>query len=253
MQWPSSQNPGSQKSAHPRTRTPANSHTRNRVSVIIPTLNEEPNIVETIAAARRAHDCEIIVVDGGSMDRTVELVRDRVDHLTEGPRGRALQMNAGAAAATGDVLLFLHADTILPAGYDSAVSVPMADPAVVGGRFDLVLMPSSPLLWLTGELINLRSRLSKIATGDQAIFVRRSVFEEIGGYREMPLMEDVAFSRALKRRGRVACLRERVVTSSRRWRRDGVIRTIVLMWTLRALYFLGVSPSRLRRVYGDTR
>lgn len=239
--------------ANPLTREPAYSPACTRLSVIIPTLNEEAKIEAAIEAARYAHDCEIIVVDGGSTDRTAELARDRVDRLIEGPCGRAVQMNAGAAAARGDVLLFLHADTILPVGYDGAIARELADPIVVGGRFDVALMPSSPLLWLTGELINLRSRWSKIATGDQAIFVRRAVFEEIGGYEEIPLMEDLAFTRALKRRGRVACLRQRVITSSRRWRRDGVIRTIALMWTLRALYFLGVSPSRLRRAYSDTR
>jgi rSAM/selenodomain-associated transferase 2 len=235
------------------TRALAHSRTRALISVIIPTLNEEPSIVATIAAARSARDCEIIVADGGSTDRTVELARARVERLIEAPRGRALQMNAGAAAAHGDVLLFLHADTILPAGYDAAIALQMADSTVVGGRFDVSLMPSSPLLWLTGELINLRSRLSKIATGDQAIFVRRTVFEEIGGYEQIPLMEDIALTRALKRRGRIVCLRQRVVSSSRRWQRDGIIRTIALMWTLRALYFFGVSPSRLRRVYTDTR
>lgn len=224
-----------------------------RISVIIPTLNEEPSIAATVEAARRARDCEIILVDGGSTDRTVELVCENVDRVVSAPCGRAAQMNAGAGAAGGDVLLFLHADTILPAGYDDAIAVKMRDPGVVGGRFDLTLSPSSPLLWLTGELINLRSRLSKIATGDQAIFVRRSVFEDLGGYEEIPLMEDIALTRALKHRGRVACLRQRVVTSSRRWQRHGVVRTIALMWTLRALYFFGVSPARLRRVYADTR
>jgi rSAM/selenodomain-associated transferase 2 len=235
------------------TRTPAHSPTGILISVIIPTLNEEASIAATIDAARGAAACEIIVADGGSTDRTVALARDRVERVIEVPRGRALQMNAGAAAARGEVLLFVHADTILPAGYDAAISTQMADPAVVGGRFDVTLVPSSPLLWLTGELINLRSRLSKIATGDQAIFVRRTVFEAIGGYEEIPLMEDIAFTRALKRQGKIACLRQRVVTSSRRWQQDGIVRTIALMWTLRALYFFGVSPSRLRRVYADTR
>jgi rSAM/selenodomain-associated transferase 2 len=236
--------PHTRTSAHPQTGT---------LSVIIPTLNEEPSIEATIDAARRGGDCEIIVVDGGSTDRTVELARKQVDQLVEGRRGRAVQMNAGAAAANGEVLLFLHADTILPAGYDGEIARRMADRAVVGGRFDVALLPSSPLLWLTGELMNQRSRLSKIATGDQAIFVRRAVFEEIGGYEDIPLMEDIAFTRALKRRGRVACLRQRVVTSSRRWKRNGIVRTIALMWSLRLLYFLGVSPSRLRRLYADTR
>jgi rSAM/selenodomain-associated transferase 2 len=162
-------------------------------------------------------------------------------------------MNAGAAVARGDALLFLHADTILPAGFDRAVLDALADPLVVGGRFDLHLVPGSPLLRLTGELINLRSRLTGIATGDQAIFVRRRVFAEMNGFPPVPLMEDVAFTAALKRRGRIAPLRGRVVTSSRRWVQDGIVRTILLMWSLRVLYFCGVSPQRLQRLYRNAR
>jgi rSAM/selenodomain-associated transferase 2 len=169
------------------------------------------------------------------------------------PRGRAAQMNAGAAQARGDVLLFLHADTHLPAGFDAAVNAVLADAATVSGRFDVRLVPETPLLRLVAALMNGRSRLTGIATGDQAIFVRRSAFEAIGGFEPIPLMEDVALTRALKRHGGVACLRDRVETSSRRWLRDGPIRTILLMWRLRFLYFCGVSPERLRRKYADTR
>jgi rSAM/selenodomain-associated transferase 2 len=161
-------------------------------------------------------------------------------------------MNAGAAVARGAVLLFLHADTTLPGGFDQAVLAALHS-GCVGGRFDVVLAPGSPLLRLTGELMNLRSRWSRIATGDQAIFVRRDVFEASGGFPPLPLMEDIAFSRWLKRRGRIACLRQRVVTSSRRWRAGGVVRTILLMWSLRFLYFCGVSPARLHRLYSDAR
>lgn len=196
---------------------------------------------------------EVIVVDGGSRDATARVARQHADAVLSAPRGRAVQMNAGAAAAGGDVLLFLHADTRLPPGFDSAVLAALADPAVVGGRFDLRLVPGTPLLRLVGGLINLRSRLSRIATGDQALFVRRSVFEALGGFAAIPLMEDVAFTQALKRRGRIACLREQVETSSRRWLRDGPLRTILLMWWLRLLYACGVAPERLRRRYADTR
>ena len=137
----------------------------------------------------------------------------------------------------------------LPDGFADAVTAACAAPDVVGGRFDVHLEPSSPLLWLTGELINRRSRLTRIATGDQAIFIRRAVFEQLGGYADIPLMEDIDLTRRMKRAGRIACLRQRVTTSARRWQKNGVVRTILLMWTLRALYFCGVSPQRLHRVY----
>jgi rSAM/selenodomain-associated transferase 2 len=223
------------------------------ISVIVPTLNEEGNIAASLTSARATAVREIIVVDGGSTDGTLALAGALAGRVISGQRGRASQMNAGATTAEGAILLFLHADTMLPKGFDQAVLGALGDSRVVGGRFDVSLKPSSPLIWLTAALINARSRLTRIATGDQAIFVRRSVFEEMGGFPDIPLMEDIAFSRSLKRRGRVACLRQRVVTSSRRWKKDGVIRTILLMWSLRLLYFLGVSPARLRRVYGDTR
>lgn len=223
------------------------------ISVIIPTLNEEENLPAAIASARAPAVCDVIVVDGGSSDATARIAAERADRVLRGPRGRAAQMNAGAAAARGQVLLFLHADTRLPAGFDAALVNAFADPRVVGGRFDVRLLPSSPLLWLTGALMNLRSRLTCIATGDQAMFVRADVFRQLGGFKEIPLMEDVELSRALKRRGRIARLRQQVVTSSRRWQRDGVMRTILLMWTLRLLYFCGVPAHRLQRVYADTR
>lgn len=223
------------------------------ISVIIPALDEEDNIVAAVASARGAAVREVIVVDGGSRDATRGRAAEVADRVVDAPRGRAVQMNKGAALADGDVLLFLHADTRLPPGFDVAIAEALRDDQVIGGRFDISLQPSSALLWLTSELINLRSRLSGIATGDQALFVRRSVFAELGGFPLLPLMEDIALSRALKRRGRLKCLRQRVVSSSRRWRRDGVIRTILLMWSLRFLYFCGVSPERLRRVYADTR
>jgi rSAM/selenodomain-associated transferase 2 len=193
------------------------------------------------------------VVDDGSRDATAQVARQHADLVLTAARGRAAQMNAGAAAARGDVLLFLHADTRLPPGFDAAVLGALADAATVGGRFDVRLIPSTPLLGAVAALMNLRSRLSGIATGDQAIFVRRNVFAAIGGFAPIPLMEDVALTRALKRRGRIACLREKVNTSSRRWLRDGPLRTILLMWWLRLLYFCGVPPERLRKRYADTR
>jgi len=224
-----------------------------KLSVVLPTLDEETAIAATLLAARRAGADEIIVVDGGSSDATPAIAANHADRTLGGPRGRALQMNLGARAAGGDVLLFLHADTILPANAATAIEAALRVPGTVGGRFDVELVPGSALLRLVGTLMNLRSRLSGIATGDQAIFVRRDVFHDLGGFAEIPLMEDIEFSRRLKRAGRLAPLRARVLTSSRRWREGGTLSTIGLMWSLRFLYFLGVSPQTLRRAYVDRR
>jgi rSAM/selenodomain-associated transferase 2 len=158
-------------------------------------------------------------------------------------------MNAGARASRGDVVLFLHADTMLPERAGDAIRAALADPGVVGGRFDVRLDSRRPLLAVVAWMMNQRSRLTGLATGDQGIFVRRSVLDALGGYADIPLMEDIELSRRLKRCGRVAALRLRVTTSARKWEREGVVRTIVLMWTLRLLYALGVAPARLHRWY----
>lgn len=224
-----------------------------RISVVIPALNEAANVAVAVASAAAPAVLEVIVVDGGSADDTVAIAQRAGAAVLHCERGRGRQLNAGAAVATGDVLLFLHADTTLPAGFDAAVTAALRDPRVAGGRFDIDLLPSTPLVWLTARLISLRSRLSRIATGDQALFVRRRIFVDMGGFQDLPIMEDLAFSIALKRRGRIACLRDRVASSSRRWRKDGVVRTILLMWSMRFLYFWGVSPARLAKLYADTR
>lgn len=224
-----------------------------RLSVIVPALDEERQIATTLAAARQPGVAEVIVVDGGSRDRTRACALPYADRVIDAPRGRARQMNAGAASATGDVLLFVHADTRLPPDAAAAVVAVLADPAVVGGHFDVHLEPSSPSLRMVAAMLNLRSRVTRIATGDQAIFVRADALRRLGGFPDLPLMEDVAFSRALRRAGRVACLRARVTTSSRRWRQQGVWSTVVQMWTLRLLFFLGVPAARLARWYGAAR
>lgn len=223
------------------------------VSVIVPTLNEERILAATLTRARQPGVHEIIVVDGGSVDATRAVAEPLADLVLSAPQGRAAQMNAGAAAARGDVLLFLHADTRVPEGYTVAVAAACAQPGIIGGRFDVNLQPATWLLRLTGQLMNWRSRLSRIATGDQAIFIRREVFEQLGGYASIPLMEDIELSRRMKRAGRIACLRQRVTTSARRWQKHGVVRTILLMWSLRLLYFFGVSAARLQRLYANTR
>ena len=224
-----------------------------RLSIIIPVLNEERTIAGAVDDSARVEPCEIIVVDGGSTDRTQEIVRDGRARLTVSAKGRAAQMNQGARCAEGDVLLFLHADTRLPVTARLDVERCMADPGCVGGRFDIRLDSARPLLRVVGRMISLRSRLTRVATGDQAIFARRVVFERLGGFPEIPIMEDVAFCRALKKVGRIACLRSRVVSSARRWERNGAIRTILLMWALKLLYFAGVPPARLKRLYSEAR
>ena len=222
------------------------------ISVVIPTLNEAQNIRAALARLHHPAFCEILVGDGGSDDGTVAQAAPVAKVLTA-PRGRARQMNAAAAAASGDALLFLHADTLLPSTAADDITAALADPQVVGGHFAARIEPDRGLLWLAGRMMSWRARLTGIATGDQAIFARRKVFETLGGFPDIPLMEDIAFSRRLKGAGRVAALRSCVVTSGRRWEQHGVARTIFLMWWLRMLFFVGVSPDRLKQWYADTR
>lgn len=223
------------------------------LSLILPVLDEEHGIGRAIDAGAALGPFELIVVDGGSRDRTINIAERRRCRVVLSQPGRAIQMNAGAAVASGDVLLFLHADTLLPPSACDDVHRALRDPDVVGGRFDVRLDNSRRIYRVIERLMNTRSRLTGISTGDQAIFVRRSVFEALGGFAPVPLMEDVEFSRRLKRRGRIACLRSRVVTSTRRWDRHGPWRMIGLMWALRALYAFGISPHRLARAYAAVR
>jgi len=224
-----------------------------RLSVIIPTLNEAPSIVQALTRVRQEGECELIVVDGGSDDRTPELARPHADRVITTLRGRARQMNAGAREASGEILLFLHADTKLPAGFLQLVVQAFDDPHIVGGRFDVRLDAAGWPFRMIETMMNLRSRLTRISTGDQTIFVRRQIFHEIGEYPDIALMEDIEFSRKLKRAGKIACLHERVVTAARRWQQDGVFRTIVQMWILRLCHYWGVPAERLREFYADTR
>lgn len=217
-----------------------------KLSIVIPCLDEAERIGACLAALAplRERGHEVIVVDGGSRDATAAVARGLCDRLLEAPRGRARQMNAGARAATGGALLFLHADTRLPPGADREVERALEKRR--WGRFDVTIEGAHPMLGVVASSMNLRSRLTGIATGDQAVFVRRDAFP---GFPEIALMEDVAFSRAMRRGGRPACLASRVATSGRRWESGGVLRTILLMWRLRLLYFLGVRPERLARLY----
>jgi rSAM/selenodomain-associated transferase 2 len=222
------------------------------ISVIIPTLNEAHNLRATLDRLHHPAFTEILAAEGGSQDGTAALAAPVATVLTA-PTGRARQMNTGAATASGDVLLFLHADTLLPPTAADDIIAALADPLVVGGHFNARIAPDHGLLWLVGRMMSWRARLTGIATGDQAIFVRRNVFEQLGGFPDIPLMEDIVFSKRLNRTGRVAALPSCVVTSGRRWEQHGTARTILLMWWLRLLFFLGVSPDRLKQWYADTR
>lgn len=217
----------------------------------MPVLNEAAGIDGALAPLQplRAAGAELIVVDGGSEDDTLTRAAAACDQTIVSPRGRARQMNAGASLARADALLFLHADTRLPDGALDLVLAPLAQGAH-WGRFDVCISGTHPMLGLVARMMNTRSRLTGIATGDQAMFCLRTAFDAVGGFPDQALMEDIALSRALKPLGPPACLRQRVLTSGRRWEKHGVWRTIVLMWRLRAAYALGADPAVLARQYG---
>jgi rSAM/selenodomain-associated transferase 2 len=220
------------------------------LSIIVPVLDEAAIIVGALQALAtfRARGAEVIVVDGGSRDRTAELARPHADRVISAERGRGAQMNAGAHVARADVLLFLHADTRLPPDADRLVLRALG--AKAWGRFDVRIEGRSPLLAGVAALMNWRSRLTGIATGDQAMFVSRKALAEAGGFPEIALMEDIALSQRLKRIARPVRLAARVVTSGRRWEQHGVVRTTVMMWRLRLAFFLGADPAALARRYG---
>lgn len=224
---------------------------RPMLCIVLPVLDEGATLAVRLQALEglRRQGARIVVVDGGSRDDTLAVARERADLALLAPRGRASQMNAGAAACPADVLLFLHADTVLPDNADLLVRRATLGP-FAWGRFDVRIDSPRALLRVVGALMNLRSRWTGIATGDQAIFVRHDLFQRVGGFPDLPLMEDIAICRLLKQQGPPACLRERVTTSARRWERNGTWRTIFLMWRLRAAYFFGADPRELAVQYG---
>jgi rSAM/selenodomain-associated transferase 2 len=222
-----------------------------RLSVIIPALNEADSLGATLAALqtlrRRGH--EVIVVDGGSSDNTLACCPGRADRVIHSARGRAHQLRAGAALARGDIFWFLHADTLAPARADQHIHAALASGAREWGRFDVCFPERRWLLDCIAGLMNARSRITGIATGDQGIFVTRRLYEQVGGIPIIALMEDIAFSRTLKRHGQPAILHQKLQTSARRWLTQGVVRTVLLMWGLRLAYYCGASPERLARFY----
>ena len=222
-----------------------------RLSIVIPALNESGNIVATLTPLQtmRAHGAEVILVDGGSIDATAQLAATLVDCMLTAHKGRALQMNAGAAVATGDVLLFLHADSVLPADADKLILDGLRSGAHAWGRFDVAIDGQHSLLPVVAWFMNHRSRLSGVATGDQGLFVTAGAFSQAGGFAKIPLMEDLAMCAALRKIGPPLCLRQKIITSGRRWENHGVWRTILLMWRLRLAYFFGADPVELHRTY----
>jgi rSAM/selenodomain-associated transferase 2 len=226
-----------------------------KISVIIPVLNEGDVLTQTLTVLQplRARGHELVVVDGGSKEDSLmqsQLLADRVIH---GLKGRSRQMNAGAIIASGEIFLFLHADTLLPDGADNLIISNMGKRRRIWGHFDVRLSGKHPLFRIIEFLLNWRSRLTGIATGDQGIFIKRETFQCVGGFPEIDLMEDISLSKILKRVGPPLCLWQRVVTSSRRWERNGIIQTVLLMWYLRLAYFLGANPQDLASLYGKSK
>jgi rSAM/selenodomain-associated transferase 2 len=225
-----------------------------KVAIIMPALNEAgahaPEFEQRLQGlqAYRNSGHELIIVDGGSEDDTYMLAQRYTDYAIRCERGRATQMNAGAGHADADILLFLHADTELPANALVAVVRKISE-GHYWGRFNVRLSGAHVMFRIIERMMNLRSCITGIATGDQAMFVRREVFESVGGFPQQPLMEDIELSKRLRGRGWPACVQQKVVTSSRRWQRFGIVRTVLLMWRLRLAYFLGVSAERLAEHY----
>jgi rSAM/selenodomain-associated transferase 2 len=230
-----------------------------RLAVIVPVLNEAPAIADALArlAPLRQRGAAVVVVDGGSTDGTAELALAAADSVLAAPRGRASQMNAGArhalADASVDTLLFLHVDTRLPARADDLIGAACAGRQLAWGRFDVRIDGRSSALALVAAMMNLRSRLTGVCTGDQCLFVTRALFEKIGGYAPLPLMEDIEFSRRARRCAWPRSIRDRAITSGRRWERHGVAKTVLLMWRLRLAYYFGADPARLVASYRDAR
>lgn len=225
------------------------------ISIIIPTLNEAATIEQTLHCAQTGSNVEVIVVDGGSKDNTVALVRTLGVRVILSPRlGRAAQMNAGAAIASGEILLFLHADTHLPPGYDKEVRAVLSrshfkEDGTIAGAFELKIDGTLPSLRWVEKTVNARSRLFQLPYGDQAIFLKAAIFQELGGFQDLPIMEDFEFVQRLKRKGKIAIAPAAVLTSSRRWLKLGVFKTTAINQLIVLGYFLGIPPAQLRRWY----
>ncbi len=220
------------------------------ISIIIPVLDEEEHISSALESIERLNgEKEIILVDGGSIDNTVDIVKKKGVILLSSQKGRGHQMNRGAEIANGETLLFLHADTKLPDNAFLEIERIIKGSENIGGRFNVKFDDDRFIFKLIAFLMNWRSKLTGIFTGDHAIFIRKDIFKDIGGFLEIPLMEDIAFSKKMKRGGRVVCLEDNVITSARKWKEEGIIKTILMMWFLRFLYFFKISPKFLSKIY----
>ncbi len=221
----------------------------NTISIIIPTFNEAANIENAIASTQPSTNVELIVVDGGSQDDTVNIAKSLGVKVISSPPGRAVQMNAGAMAATGDILLFLHADTLLPAGFDNMVRSALQQPKTVAGAFTLQIDADYWALRWVEKGVNWRSHFYQMPYGDQAIFLTTEIFQKIGKFPDLPIMEDFELIRRLKRTGKIAIIPVPVITSARRWLKKGVFYTTLLNQIIITAYFLGISPERIRSWY----
>ena len=221
------------------------------LSIVIPALNEAVNILAALTPLQtmRARGVEVILVDGGSNDQTKQIALPLVDRVIDGARGRARQMNVGARESKGDMLLFLHADSILPIDADKSIVAALRTTSRTWGRFDVTIEGAHFFLPVVAWFMNHRSRLTGIATGDQGLFMTREAFAAVGGFADIPLMEDVAMCAALKKNGAPICLKQTITTSGRRWEKHGLWRTIFLMWRIRLAYFFGTDPVKLHRSY----
>ncbi|MBU2712705.1 TIGR04283 family arsenosugar biosynthesis glycosyltransferase [Zooshikella harenae] len=222
-----------------------------KLSIIVPTLNEAKGIQPFLMTLQplRSKGHEVILVDGGSQDKTTDYARTMVDCLVSCATGRARQMQYGAELATGEVLLFLHADTLLPDQADEFIEQAFGKGGRCWGRFDVSFSGSHWLFYCIAYMMNKRSRITGIATGDQAIFVKRDHFEAIGGFLAIPLMEDIDLCSRLRQQGKPVCIPVPVITSSRRWEQNGIFRTILLMWWIRCCFYFGTAPEKLWRKY----
>jgi len=223
------------------------------IGMIIPVYDEAKNLSQTLDCIKNLDVDELLFSDGGSTDETCSLLKSKNITYVQGALGRGQQMNLASRYCKSDILIFIHADTAISSSDIELVKKAMQDKSIVGGRFDIRLSGKGFAFRVIEFMINIRSRMTGISTGDQCQFVRRSVFEKMGGFPEQGLMEDVAFSKQLKRHGKIACLKNKVVTSSRRWEKHGIIKTVILMWKLRFLYWLGKSPEKLAEMYRNAR